>query len=226
MTKRGSFSLAQTRTVIRSLLFFPPEHFSPFIDNVLSGRHFQKRPVSSALEILSGLNSRSIDGNWLQFHSITMSSLTDPSSPVTFLKTMPCLFLNCSNYPLLHAKSKWPNFKANSLALTFRIGPEIGTFMCLACLNQMNKTSSISRWAVRHKRFLPWWKLVVAYDSRRWSFFFKMVEIILLGKLKYLAISVLLLVPASTASITAILVASSVTRSNTSNFPNSRKIFP
>ena len=104
ITKRGTFSqiiLAQTITVILSLLRFPPFHVSPLKLIVLSGRHFQNKPVPSALKMSSGLYSASKKGRVYESKSEVISGVTEEDSPHIRRKAMLFLALKCSSQPVL-----------------------------------------------------------------------------------------------------------------------------
>lgn len=104
-------------TVIRSLLLFPPKHFSFLKQRVESGKHLKNNPDSSMLKTSSALYFCKICLSF-SFHSSHVFSGTLPLSPQIFRKQISCLFLNLSNQPLLHLKSGRPREFAKTLALS------------------------------------------------------------------------------------------------------------
>ena len=83
------------------------------------------------------------------------------------------------------------------------IGPEIGTFILLACLNHVNKASSLSSYTAVRNFFLSGLNLDLSYTTLRFSLFFRIVLTVLLGRPNESAIADFGLVPSSTASIIA-----------------------
>ena len=104
-TSSGNFSVPvmfeQTKTVVRFLFFLPPLQGSPFMCNVLSGRHFQNKPVLSALKMSSGWNSPSRAGNFVPSQSEVMSSVTQAALGDIWRNAIPCLVLNRLSQPEL-----------------------------------------------------------------------------------------------------------------------------
>ena len=152
MTSSGTFSpiiLAHTITVIRSLLSLPPLHVSPLRFIVLSGRHFQNSPVSSALNTSSGRYSASSEGRVRDSQSLVISGVTEADSPHTLRE---CLLLKRSSQPLLQRKSRCPRASASSWAFTCKMVPDTGTFMHRAWLNHSSRASSISLYLASRRR--------------------------------------------------------------------------
>ena len=172
---------AQTKTMIRSLLFLPPLQGSPFMCKVLSGRHFQNKPVSLALKISAGWNSLSSVGNLVQSQFEVMSSVTEAASPDIWRNAIRCLALNPSSQPELQANVWCPKDVANSFAFSCNIGPDIGTFKLHACLNHNRRASSTSVCTAVRRLFRSGKKLDNWKASSVFSLFFMMEEIVLLA---------------------------------------------
>ena len=93
-TNTGSFSpvpLATAIPVSLALVFFPPKHFSPLRWYVLSGRHWWKRPKSSALKISSNLLFERIVGKVVSLQDLVISFVTDLDSPTMIFNKALCL---------------------------------------------------------------------------------------------------------------------------------------
>ena len=164
ISKSDNFSVPcshveQTKTVIRSLLFLPPLQGSPFVFNVLSGRHFQNKPVSSALKMSSGWNSPSRAGNFVPSQYEVMSCVTKAASPDIWQNAITCLALNCLSQPELQTNFGCLSDVANSRAFICRIGPDTGTFKLLACLNHSRQASSMSVHVCCCSQPLPFWQV-------------------------------------------------------------------
>ena len=86
-------------------------------------------------------------------------------------------------------------------AFMAKIGPEIGTFILVACLNHVNKASSIYSYTAVHNIFISGLNLDFSYTALGFSLFFRIVLTVLLGRSNESAIADLSLVPSSTALI-------------------------
>lgn len=140
-------------TVIRSLLLFPPKHFSFLKQRVESGKHLKNNPDSSMLKTSSALYFCKICLSF-SFHSSHVFSGTLPLSPQIFRKQISCLFLNLSNQPLLHLKSGRPREFAKTLALSWRSFPEMLILFCRHWFSHFNTQLSSSWKSTFLLRFL------------------------------------------------------------------------
>jgi len=112
ITRIGIFSvpdiLAQTITVNVSLLRLPPLQSRPLNSSVFSGKSLKNKPVSSALKILSAVNSvRRFLSSSVQLARAALFVSTDLASPQIFFNVMLWRSLKRSSQPLLHLKSGW-----------------------------------------------------------------------------------------------------------------------
>ena len=132
IVNNGRFSLpvilVHTNTVTLSLLFFPPEHFSPAKACVLLGSSLQYKPVSSALNTSSALYCCRMGISVCCFHSSQTSLSTKALSPEIARYVILCLSFHHDIQPFEHVQlSVGSNARHISSALSFKMLPLMGT---------------------------------------------------------------------------------------------------